>query len=71
MSARRRPPGRVGSETCLQQTSSRLILAVDRSKLGTRAQARMFELDEVDLLVTELDPDDGRLDPFRASVELL
>ena len=53
------------------ETSSRLILAVDRSKLGARAPARMFELEEVDLLVTELDPGDSRLDPFRAAVELL
>jgi hypothetical protein len=31
----------------------------------------MFELEEVDLLVTELDPGDSRLDPFHKSVELL
>ena len=42
------------------QTSSRIILAVDHTKLGTRAQARMFDLEDVDLLVTDLDPDDRR-----------
>ena len=52
------------------QTSSRIILAVDRSKLGTRAQARMFQLVEVDLMVTDLDPGDSRLDAYRRSVEL-
>lgn len=52
------------------QTSSRIILAADHTKLGTRAQARMFELDNVDLLVTDLDPSDGRLDPYRNLVDL-
>jgi DeoR family fructose operon transcriptional repressor len=51
--------------------SSRIVLAVDRSKLGTRAQVRMFKLAEVDLLVTDLDPEDGRLDEYRDAVELL
>ena len=40
------------------------------SKLGTRAQARMFALDEISLLVTDLEPDDARLNPYRASVEV-
>ena len=52
------------------QTSGRIILAVDHTKLGTRAQARMFDLENVDLLVTDLDPDDGRLDAYRPRVEL-
>jgi len=52
------------------QTSSRIILAADHSKLGTRAQARMFDLDSVDLLVTDLDPDEVRLDAYRPRVEL-
>ncbi len=54
----------------LGSTSSRIILAVDRSKLGTRAHARMFSLDAVDALVTELDPGDARLDPYRNRVDL-
>lgn len=52
------------------QTSSQIILAVDHSKLETRAQARMFDLEHVDLLVTDLDPDDNRLDAYRTQVEL-
>ncbi len=52
------------------QTSRRIILAVDQTKLGTRAQARMFELEQLDLLVTDLDPDDSRLDDYRGRVEL-
>ncbi len=51
-------------------TSRHIILAVDHSKLGTRAQARMFSLDELGLLVTDLEPDDRRLDPYRGAVEL-
>jgi DeoR family fructose operon transcriptional repressor len=52
------------------QTARRIILAVDHSKLGTRAQARMFDLEQVDLLVTDLDPDDPRLDDYRSLVAL-
>lgn len=51
--------------------SSRIVLAMDRTKLGTRAQVRMFALDEVDLLVTELEPEDRRLDDYRDMVELM
>lgn len=52
-------------------TSQRVVLAVDHSKLGTRAQARMFRLSQVDTLVTDLDPDDPRLDEYRPRVTLL
>jgi DeoR/GlpR family transcriptional regulator of sugar metabolism len=51
-------------------TSGRIALAVDQCKLGTRAQARVFSLGEVDLLVTDLEPSDRRLDPYRDAVEL-
>ncbi|MGH2636334.1 MAG: DeoR/GlpR family DNA-binding transcription regulator [Actinomycetota bacterium] len=49
----------------ISRTSRRIVLAVDHSKLGTRAQARMFALDEIDVLVTDLDPADERLGPYR------
>lgn len=52
-------------------TSSRIILAADGSKLGTRARARMFDLDDIDVLVTDLEPDDGRLDPYRDLVQIV
>jgi DeoR family fructose operon transcriptional repressor len=48
----------------------RVILAVDHTKLGTRAQARMFSLGQVELLVTDLDPADARLDGYRDAVGL-
>lgn len=54
----------------LSSRSERIILAVDHTKLGTRAQARMFALEEIDLLVTDLDPNDARLDPYRARVKI-
>ena len=39
-----------------------VVLAVDSSKLGGRAVAVGIEWDRVDVLVTELDPGDDRLD---------
>jgi DeoR/GlpR family transcriptional regulator of sugar metabolism len=50
--------------------SHRIVLAVDNSKLGTRAQARVFDFEQVDLLVTDLSPTDTRLDPYRDQVEI-
>lgn len=51
-------------------TSNRIVLAVDHSKLGTRAQARVFDFGRVDLLVTDLDPSDQRLDRYRDLVDI-
>lgn len=53
------------------QTSSRIVLAIDHSKLGTRAQARVFDFEDIDLLVTDLDPFDQRLDRYRDLVQLV
>lgn len=52
------------------QTSNRIVLAVDSSKLGTRAQARVFDFEQIDLLVTDLDPSNSRLDPYRDLVAI-
>lgn len=49
----------------LAAASAEVILAVDSSKLGQRAPAATFRPEQVTLLVTELDPDDARLDPYR------
>ena len=51
-------------------TSNRIVLAIDHSKLGTRAQARVFDFGQIDLLVTDLDPSDQRLDRYRDLVEI-
>lgn len=52
----------------LSRTSSRVVLALDHSKLDARGQARLFRPHEIDLLVTDLDPSDGRLDAYRATI---
>lgn len=50
--------------------SAHVVLAVDATKLGRRSLVRSLAWDHIDLLVTELDPSDPRLDPFREQVEL-
>ncbi|MFM8303160.1 MAG: DeoR/GlpR family DNA-binding transcription regulator [Actinomycetota bacterium] len=52
-------------------TAAEVILAVDTSKLGSRAPARTFPLERVTRLVTELDPGDPRLDPYREHCQIL
>ncbi len=47
-----------------------MVLAVDASKLGRRAVAVGVEWDRVDLLVTDLDPTDERLAPYRDLTEV-
>ena len=50
--------------------SAQIVVAVDSSKLGKRTSARCLGWERVTLLVTELDPDDHRLDPYREAVDL-
>jgi DeoR family fructose operon transcriptional repressor len=45
-----------------------VVLAVDSSKFATRARFRSLSLSDFDVLVTELDPADERLDPYRGEV---
>ena len=52
-------------------TAAETVLAVDSSKLDSRAPARTFPIEELAFLVTELDPHDPRLDPYRDHGELL
>lgn len=62
-------------EAALKRTlvahSESTVLLADSSKLDSRAVARGVSLDDVGLLVTELDPTDERLDPYRGVVDLL
>ena len=46
-------------------------LAVDASKLDQRATARCLGFDRIDVLVTDLEPEDRRLDPYRELVPIL
>lgn len=55
----------------LAASASEVVLAVDSSKLGHRSPARCFELSNVSILVTELEPDSSRLDPYRDLVQLV
>lgn len=55
----------------IAEGSTEVVLAVDSSKLGHRSVARTFELGQLVLMVTELDPADPLLDPYRSAVELL
>jgi DeoR family fructose operon transcriptional repressor len=52
------------------EVSTSIVLAIDSTKLGKRAAARCLPLDRFDVLVTELDPADERLDPYRQLVEV-
>jgi DeoR family fructose operon transcriptional repressor len=54
----------------LANAAAEIVLAVDSSKLGHRAPARCFALDRIDVLVTELDPRDAQLDPYRDVVDV-
>jgi DeoR/GlpR family transcriptional regulator of sugar metabolism len=59
------------AKLALASAAAEIVLAVDASKLGHRAPARCFDLGRIHILVTELDPGDSRLDPYRDRVELL
>jgi DeoR family fructose operon transcriptional repressor len=55
----------------MAELSDHVVMAVDSHKLGTGAAARCLPWDGIDLMVTELDVLDARLDPYRDHVELL
>jgi DeoR family fructose operon transcriptional repressor len=68
------------SETTLEEaevkialagSAGEIVLAVDSSKLSHRAAARSFSWDHIDLLVTELSPDDPLLRDYRDVVKVL
>lgn len=54
----------------LAAAAAEVVLAADSSKLAHRAPARCFPFERITVLVTELDPVDERLDPYRDLVEL-
>lgn len=61
----------VGMKQALVRASDRVVLALDSSKLAQRSAVRSLTLDQIDVIVTELDPGDSRLDPFRDRVALI
>jgi DeoR family transcriptional regulator, fructose operon transcriptional repressor len=61
----------VQMKQAMVRASQHLVLAVDASKLSQRSAVRALSLDQIDTVVTELDPADPRLDPYRDQVLLL
>jgi len=73
-------PDRGTSETTLDETQVKFafvdaaeetVLLIDSTKLGQRALARALDWDRIATMITELDPRDERLDPYRDLTELL
>jgi DeoR family fructose operon transcriptional repressor len=61
----------VGMKMSLARSSGQVVLAVDSTKLSQRSAVRALPLDQVSIVVTELDPADERLDPYRELVQLI
>lgn len=55
----------------MAQASHHVVLAVAATKLGTRSVVKALAVTSIDTLVTELEPADPRLDPYRDSMEIL
>jgi len=51
--------------------AERVVLAADASKLAGRAVAVGLAWDQIDVVVTDLAPDDQRLDPYRELADLI
>ena len=49
----------------MARASDRVILATDASKLDSLSHVHALTLDRVTTIVTDLDPEDDRLDPYR------
>jgi DeoR family fructose operon transcriptional repressor len=54
----------------LADVAAEVVVALDSSKLGQRAPARGLGPEMATVLVTELDPTDARLDPYRERWEI-
>jgi DeoR family fructose operon transcriptional repressor len=53
------------AKAALVNASTSVVLALDHTKLDGHATARCLPLSRIDYLVTDLDPDDRRLDDYR------
>lgn len=62
-------PDEAAVKRAMSRTSELIVLAVDHSKLGTRSPARLFRPHEIDVLVTDLDPDSEPLAPYRQTIK--
>lgn len=68
------------SETTMEQVAikeamcsaaNEVVLAIDSGKLDSRSRVRSLSLNQIDILVTELNPDDARLDAYRDEVQVV
>ncbi len=55
----------------MAQLSDHVVMAINSAKFETGSAARCLTWDQIDLMVTELDVSDPRLDPYRELVKLL
>jgi DeoR family fructose operon transcriptional repressor len=55
----------------LADVAGEVVVAVDHSKMDQRGPARCLGLDRIDILVTDLDPEDRRLNAFRRRAKLV
>lgn len=55
----------------IAEVAEQVVLAVDSSKLGGGGVAVGLEWDRIDVLVTDLDPDDQRLQAYRGLSQIL
>lgn len=58
----------VAVKQAMVDASATVVLAVDSSKFETRARFKSLPLSGFDILVTELDPSDPRLDAYRNQI---
>ena len=61
----------VEMKQAMARASRYVVLAVDSTKLSQRSAIRALSLGQIQAVVTELDPADSRLDPYRDRVLLL
>ncbi len=55
----------------MAQNASTTVVCIDSSKLQRRSVARALEREDISVIITELDPDDDRLEPYRAIADVL
>ncbi|MDA8045650.1 MAG: DeoR/GlpR family DNA-binding transcription regulator [Actinomycetota bacterium] len=55
----------------MADAASEIVVALDHTKLGQRGSARCLDIDRIDVLVTDLDPADQRLEPYRRRCRLI
>lgn len=62
-------PEQVEVKEAMVAAADLAVLAIDSSKFGTRARSRSLPVGRFDVLVTDLEPSDPRLDPYRGIVD--